>query len=77
MIFPQGAGAPWGIEKPVAQPTIFSMDGKAFICSMERFDAKTAHDYYEDVRAGRAEPFCESCKSALHDLVMETIVYGN
>ena len=53
------------------------MDGKAFICSMEQFDAKTAHDYYEDVRAGRAEPFCESCKSALHDLVMETIIYGN
>jgi len=49
----------------------------AYVCIMEHYEEEYANKYYEKILSGDKEPFCESCKETLCELVMRQIISGN
>jgi hypothetical protein len=47
------------------------------ICVMERFDKRTAYEFYQDVLNGVADPFCDSCEQTMIGLTTSTSIKGN
>jgi hypothetical protein len=44
---------------------------------MERFDADKAYAYYQNVKDGHAEAFCDSCLEEMQDLVPKKLHHHN
>ena len=49
----------------------------AYVCIMEHYEEEYANKYYDKILSGEKEPFCESCKETLCELVMRRIISGN
>ena len=49
----------------------------ASICIMEGFDHLTAGDFYEAIKSGDAEPFCNSCMEAILTYTENMNIIGN
>ena len=49
----------------------------ATVCVMERFDLRTAYEFYIDVLNNRVEPFCASCRNQLEAYTSNISILGN
>ena len=47
------------------------------MCLMEKFDPSSAYDFYQNVLAGYAKPFCDSCDEALKNYTSNIVISGN
>lgn len=47
------------------------------ICVMEKYDSRSAEEFYESVYAGDTDPFCASCHEKMLENTANISIQGN